>query len=142
MKIIAKTDYACRAILELSLHWPKNDPVQIKAIANNQQIPIKFLIHILIQLKQLGYVKSIRGQKGGYVLIKPPKNIFLKDILKSFSDIHLTPQVTTAKMKKNDVIQTIWQEADQVMLNYLGNINFDDICKKDRSLTSVPMYTI
>ena len=49
MKIIAKTDYACRALLELSLHWPKQEPLQVTAIADNQQIPIKFLIHILIQ---------------------------------------------------------------------------------------------
>ena len=56
--------------------------------------------------------------------------------------MQLTPSINTAKAKKNDVIQTIWQEADQVILNYLGKINFDDICKKDRSLASVPMYTI
>lgn len=69
MKISAKIDYACRALLiELGLHWPDNRPMQVSAIAKRQKIPMNFLVHILITLKELGYVDSIRGKSGGYVL--------------------------------------------------------------------------
>ena len=77
MRISAKIDYACRALLELSLHWPNNIPLQINTIAQNQQMPVKFLTQILLQLKQIGYVQSVRGKKGGYLLAKAPQKIRL-----------------------------------------------------------------
>ena len=70
MKISAKTDYACKAIFELVMHWPKPEPLAINVIARSQRIPIKFLTHILLQLKTMGMVESIRGQRGGYLLVK------------------------------------------------------------------------
>ncbi len=142
MKISAKTDYACRALLELALYWPKKAPVSINTIATNQQIPINFLPHILIQLKQLGYVESIRGNKGGYVLAKSPKQIRVSEVVKGFTEAQLTPSKQTARFKKFDVMGSIWQEADQILQNFMGSINFEDISKRERSLTKIPMYTI
>src|SRR5262245_53536106 len=84
MKISAKTDYACRAILELALHWPNSVPLQISSIAGNRKIPVKFPTQILVTLKQTGLVESIRGQKGGYVLAKAPKDITLREVVANF----------------------------------------------------------
>jgi Rrf2 family protein len=70
MKLSAKSDYALRAILELSLHWPKNEPLSLTTIAKRQQIPLKFLSHILLHLKDIGLVHSLRGKEGGYLLAK------------------------------------------------------------------------
>ena len=142
MKISAKTDYACRALLELSLHWPKSEPLPIHAIAQKQKIPIKFLIHIMIQLKQLGHVDSIRGKTGGYVLTKPPKEIILSDVIKGFAEMQFKPRKKPIKSAKADIFQSIWQEADFVLINFLGNINFNDLVQKDHSLANIAMYTI
>jgi len=65
MKIPAKIDYACKAIFELAAHWPNKKPVQMQYVAEHQNIPIQFLTQIMIQLKHLGYVESIRGKRGG-----------------------------------------------------------------------------
>ena len=86
MKISAKIDYACRALLELSLHWPSQEPLQVDQIAQRQRVPVKFLTQILIHLKQVGYVESVRGKKGGYLLRKLPKEIKLNDIMENFND--------------------------------------------------------
>src|SRR2546427_7062657 len=87
MKISAKIDYACRALIELALHWPDRTPLQIRTIAKRQKIPIKFLVHILIHLKQLGLTQSVRGKSGGYVLAQSPTNIKLNMIIKSFGGL-------------------------------------------------------
>ena len=83
MKISAKMDYACRALLELALHWPDLTPMQISEIAKRQEIPIKFLVHIMIHLKERGYVNSVRGNKGGYLLAKAPAEIHFGEVIEN-----------------------------------------------------------
>src|SRR3989338_3865624 len=113
MKISAKIDYACRALLELSLQWPSSAPLQINEIAKRQGIPLKFLVHILISLKQHGVVKSIRGKNGGYVLVKAPKDIRLDDILSDFSGEKTTAPASNSEFRKANVMALIWHEIDE-----------------------------
>ena len=65
MRISARCDYACKALLELTLHWPSKEPLQLHTISENQGISTKYLVHILIQLKRMGLIESIRGKQGG-----------------------------------------------------------------------------
>ena len=139
MKVSAKTDYACRALLELSLHWPNPSPLRINAIAERQKIPIKFLTHILINLKQLGYVQSIRGNKGGYILEKSPQDIKLGQIVVQLSEARIQKPVV---VKKNDLMDTIWQQVDQNVIQMMDNIDFEDLSRRFRNMEKVPMYTI
>ena len=83
MKISAKIDYACRALLELALHWPNKEPLPITEIADKEKIPVKFLVHILINLKNLGYIQSVRGNRGGYLLVKNPSEINLLEVIQN-----------------------------------------------------------
>ncbi|MFH1709713.1 MAG: Rrf2 family transcriptional regulator [bacterium] len=73
MKITFKGDYALKALLDLSIHYGKPQPIE--EIAKRQDIPAKFLEQILLWLKKGGFVKSLRGKHGGYMLSRDPKNI-------------------------------------------------------------------
>src|SRR3954465_8075110 len=64
MRISAKVDYAVRAALELAAAG--GDPIKGEAIADAQDIPLKFLENILGELKHTGIVSSRRGAQGGY----------------------------------------------------------------------------
>ncbi len=55
--------------------------VYLKEIAKLEEISEKYLSLIIIPLKGVGLVKSIRGAHGGYALAKPPAEITLKDIV-------------------------------------------------------------
>ena len=142
MKISAKIDYACRALLELCLHGVNSTPLQIGEIAKRQRIPIKFLTHILIQLKQMGYVDSIRGQKGGYLLIVPAAEIKLSDVIKSFGGLGYSIKEARKKTTHFHVIELIWQEIDAIVLNKLDEITFETILHRERSKGKVIMYDI
>ena len=142
MKISAKTEYACRALMELCLHWPNLQPIQIQEVAKRRRIPMKFLVHIMIQLKQMGYVRSLRGQKGGYILTKPPKEIILSEILDFFGEINIHGKSELKNSQESDAFQLIWKDADNVLSDYFNKINFDELVKRERSLGQVPMYAI
>jgi Rrf2 family protein len=80
MKLTFKGDYALKAILDLSLHYGKPQPIE--DIAKRQDIPSKFLEQILLELKKGGFVKSIRGKKGGYMLSGDPKDITMGKVIR------------------------------------------------------------
>src|SRR3989338_601763 len=128
MKISAKIDYACRALLELSLHWPNQGPLQVETIAGRQKIPVKFLTQILILLKQIGYVESIRGKNGGYLLRKLPREIKLSGIMENFNDLTGNPR----DEKDSPVFSPIWKEIGQDFFKIMDKINFEDICNRRR----------
>ena len=135
MNIPVKGEYALKALLELSLHWPKEEPLGVSAIALRQGIPLKFLTQILLNLKSLGLVRSVRGKQGGYVLRKSPAKISLADVLNQY--ISISP-----KRRSASVITNVLGGVDDVVLKHLSQITFDKLLKQDRALTKAPMYTI
>src|SRR3989337_1992087 len=81
MRISTKGDYAARALQELSMHYDRG-PLQIDAIAERQEIPVRYLEQLLLILKRAGYLESKRGVKGGYYLAKHPHQITLGEIIR------------------------------------------------------------
>lgn len=82
MRISAKVDYAVRAMCELAAH-DGVAPLKADQIAAAQEIPISFLVNILVDLKRAGFVRSLRGQVGGYRLAKPAASITIADVIRA-----------------------------------------------------------
>ena len=72
MKISTKGRYALRLMLDLALN-NTGEAVSLKDIARRQDISDKYLEQIISILNKAGYVRSIRGAQGGYMLRRPPK---------------------------------------------------------------------
>ncbi len=84
MRISAKTDYAVRAVVELAAAGANDEhPVKSERLATAQDIPLRFLENILMQLRQAGIVVSRRGAEGGYRLAKPPEEITVADVIRA-----------------------------------------------------------
>ena len=81
MRISARADYAVRAAVELAAAG--DGPVKGERIAEAQQIPLKFLENILLELKHAGLVQSQRGAEGGYWLARPPAEIALAEVIRA-----------------------------------------------------------
>ena len=81
MKLSAKTEYACLAMLELAKEFDSGEPVQLRRIAAEHGIPSRFLVQILLQLKGASLVASTRGAAGGYRLARSPGEITLADVI-------------------------------------------------------------
>ena len=70
MKISTKGRYALRLMLDIALHEKEGRPVRIKDIASRQDLSCKYLEQIISALHKAGYVRSIRGPQGGYLLTR------------------------------------------------------------------------
>lgn len=80
--ISAKSEYAVRAIVELAAAGPAQS-VTAHAIADAQQIPLRFLLNILADLRRVGLVDSRRGPSGGWWLSRPAEMITIADVVRA-----------------------------------------------------------
>ncbi len=72
MKLSKKGEYALRALIDLGIAAEVGrELVQVSELSEKQQIPIKFLEQIMLQLKEAGLIESQRGKFGGYRLARP-----------------------------------------------------------------------
>lgn len=81
MRISQKGLYALQALTVLAREYPEG-VVKIHVIAQEEELPEKFLEAILRDLKRARFVISLRGAHGGYRLQRPPNQIFLGDVLR------------------------------------------------------------
>lgn len=81
MAITQKCQYALRAIYELARRQQEG-PCKIGAVAEAQNIPVRFLENILSSLKSAGVVDSARGKDGGYFLAKPANAITVGEVIR------------------------------------------------------------
>jgi Rrf2 family protein len=79
--ISQKAKYALRALIVLA-RLPAGETVQTQELAEAAAVPKRFLEQILLDLKARGLVASRRGQKGGYVLLKPAAKITFGEVLR------------------------------------------------------------
>lgn len=89
MNVSKKTDYALRALFTLVEHQG-GKPIPIRELARRNDIPRRFLEHIMIEMREQGWVKSVAGKLGGYLLARKPEQITMGEVVRHF-DGYLAP---------------------------------------------------
>jgi Rrf2 family protein len=83
MRLTKRGEYGLRALIDLGLAQEVGRPLlQIAELAKKENIPIKFLEQILVELKKHGFLDSKRGKNGGYFLKKPMDTIKIGDVVR------------------------------------------------------------
>src|SRR5437764_11936991 len=111
MRVSAKAQYACIAMLELASNYQEPQLLQVKTIAESHGIWPRFLVQILLQLKIHGLVRSIRGAAGGYQLARRPEAISLGDIIHAIDDPEKPPGALAGagrkRLKPSPAVQAV-----------------------------------
>lgn len=142
MKLSAKAEYACLAVLELALRHDRTEPVRLVEIAGPNAIPERFLVQILLQLKGAGFVTSLRGAAGGYHLAVEPRSISLWDV------VHCVDGPTAAPLAEHEVnttpgwhvLRDVWQETNRIEQEHLKQIDFAHLAELTREQHSNMFY--
>jgi len=133
MQITYKGDYSLKAILFLSTKYNR-DVVTSQELAKSLDIPVKFLEQVLLDLKRGGFIDSKRGVKGGYFLLKHPKDIKIGDVIR-FIDGPIEPIACASQDKcyrgcrdiDNCVFRDIWIETTKAISDIVDKITFDEL---------------
>ncbi len=146
MELSLKCEYAILALIELANHHGRDQPLQIKQIANLQNIPDRYLEQLLATLKRQGLVKSQRGAKGGYILAREPWHISVLDIVRSvegrdpFLPRKTEGQTISAAL---GAVLEVWRVAQKAATDYLAECTLKDLCEMEKQRRNVAvMYYI
>ncbi|MHC4646217.1 MAG: RrF2 family transcriptional regulator [Planctomycetota bacterium] len=133
MKLSTRTRYGIRAILELALNQGKG-PLQTRVIAQRQNISVKYLEQLMAILKSAGFVRSVRGSRGGYTLSRPPNLIRLCDLFNALEG----PVITVECLEDESyctqiadcVARQLWAQIQQAIDNVLRSKTLQDLIDK------------
>src|SRR5438105_1120867 len=140
MRVSAKAEYACIAMVHLALHHRDPVPVRIKAIADAHGIPQRFLVQILLQLKTAGLVASVRGASGGYQLAKTPESITLAEVIAAIDDRSMTARSALGDDNKSPAAQAllaIWREIQVAENRLLDQLTLAELLRRSQSSNSL-----
>ena len=135
MKLSTRTRYGIRAMLELAENHG-GGPLQIKVIANRQDISIKYLEQLMAILRSGGFVRSIRGPKGGYMLSKVPAQIKLDELFTCLEG----PVVTVECIEDENfcaraadcVTRQVWAQMQAAMVKVLQSMTLQDLVNRTK----------
>lgn len=132
MRISAKAAYACLALLDLALQQERLEPIRVSDIAKNNEIPERFLVQILLQLKGAGYVQSTRGASGGYRLSADPAAINLWDVIQLVDGPTALGTMEAMGKKGGNwkLLQDVWDRVNKREEALLKEITFQDLAKQ------------
>lgn len=131
MRISTKGRYALRLMLDLALHNTQT-PIRIKEIAARQEISDKYLEQIIAVLNKAGYVRSVRGPKGGYLLTRPAEEYTVGMILRltegSLAPVECLDEKTGGCEKSADCVTLlVYEKMNEAVNNVIDHITLADL---------------
>ena len=148
MNLTVRGEYALRALLVLGRSQLVDDSVvRIQAISEQQNIPKRFLEHILNDLKSAGLVESKRGVAGGYRLRKPPERITLAEIIRHvegpLAPVSCVSERFYEKCSCPDEarcpIRSVMMEVREATVKILERVTVADLCERWQKLHQEPV---
>ena len=131
MRISTKGRYALRLMLDLAV-YNTGDPISLKDIAKRQEISEKYLEQIIAILNKAGFVRSIRGAQGGYLLRREPKEYTVGDILR-LTEGSLAPVACVdadgeeCEREKDCVTVRLWGMLNDAINNVVDQVTLEDL---------------
>ncbi len=140
MKISTKGRYALRLMLDLAMD-NSGKPISIKEIAGRQEISDKYLEQIISILNSAGFVRSVRGPQGGYMLKNDPQNYTVGMILR-LTEGSLAPvscvedKIADCGRMENCATMNVWKRLNDAINGVVDNITLSDLVEWQKSCES------
>ena len=130
MRISARARYAARILLDLALHHD-GSPIRAGEVAKRTGISGAYIEQILQPLKRAGFVRSVRGVNGGYILERQPEDLNLADIIGLMEgDLMLTnccEEDDTCGRTDFCLTRKVWRNASKAMAREMEKVSLKDL---------------
>lgn len=135
MKLSTRSRYGTRALLDLAAHRGEK-PVQLKDIAERQNISLHYLEHIITPLVGAGIVRSTRGARGGLNLNKQPEDVKLSEVVQLLEGVNMPVDCidNPACCARADLCVTrdVWDEVKKAIDSTLDSITLQDMLERQK----------
>ena len=131
MKISTKGQYALLIMTELA-EQPVDKFIPLKLLSHRHNLSVKYLEQILIQLSKAGLVVGVRGNNGGYKLVKKTEEYTTGEILRALEG-NLSPVNTTSSNVVTDIgNDDYWKDFEKVINDYVDSVTLDKLVEKNK----------
>jgi Rrf2 family protein len=131
VRVSAKVDYAVRAAVELAAAG--GELVKGEQLSESQDIPLKFLENILIELRQAGLIRSQRGPEGGYWLARSADEISVADVIRAvegpLASVRGERPEALDYHGSAETLQRVWIALRGAMRDVLETVTLSDLAK-------------
>ena len=145
MKLSTKVRYSVSLMIDLAIYGAKG-PVLLRYIASRQHISEKYLGHLVPLLKSAGLINATRGSKGGFILMRRPSLITLKDIIEAVEGtICLVGcSVDSERCKKAGSCSSgdFWGDVTNGLANILASFTLANLAEQKKSQEDGLNYVI
>jgi Rrf2 family cysteine metabolism transcriptional repressor len=129
MKISTKGRYGLKAMMDLAI-YSNGEPLNLKSIAERQNVSEKYLEHIFSALKKAGLIRSIKGTQGGYILANSAAATTAGSVLRALEGDLSVGEKLEAKEGTADILekcinQNVYQRIDESINQLLDSITLE-----------------
>jgi Rrf2 family cysteine metabolism transcriptional repressor len=135
MKLSTRGRYGLRTLLDLALHQDEG-LVLLKDIARRQEFSLPYLEHLIAPLIAAGLVGSTRGARGGVLLLKPPAEVKLSEVVQllegSIAPVDCVNNPALCHRSAFCVTRDIWVEMKEAMSHVLDSMTLQDLVERQQ----------
>ena len=128
--------HALEAVVDIAYNAGPH-PVQSRDITARQHIPQRYLEQVMQRLAHAGVLRGVRGPRGGYLLARERRRITLGQIarvVRELENLDEDKAADAASELADQVLQPIWNEMQEEMMNRLDKVTIEDLCRNATGL--------
>ncbi len=139
LQLSTKVRYAVRAMVELAMRY-NSEPIQLNDIACEQDVSVKYLEQLMSPLRTQGIVRTQKGSRGGYHLVRDPEKLTLYDIVKSvegsIAAVACVDNEKSCQRSDRCVTRTAWVGIKEAMKNELQSHTLAELAREQKRLNN------
>ncbi len=136
MRLSTRSRYGIRALTALAAHEPAEGRCA-REIAGEEDLSKKYLESILAQLRTAGFVRSVRGAHGGYVLARDPAELTVAEVIRvlegSLAFVECVDEPAYCSRSEDCITRYIWVEAERALSASFKNISIASLVARRKT---------
>ncbi|MDF2676309.1 MAG: Rrf2 family transcriptional regulator [Bacillota bacterium] len=136
MILSTKGRYGLKAVFELSLNYGLG-PVSLKKISEKYEISENYLEQLFAKLRKAGYIETIRGSQGGYMLAKEPKDLTVGMILRTLEGEMTTSECVNKEVCSRESVcatRSIFEKIEKSITDVIDKITLADMYEEHKEI--------
>jgi Rrf2 family protein len=139
----AKTEYGLVALIELAAVHSAGGVLQVAEIAARQNIPDRYLEQMLTSLRRVGILRSIRGPRGGYQLVRPPVEVLVSEVVDCLEGEPSSRETAGRQTPEFEVLAALADQLERRRQELLGRTTLQDLLdQRNARAQATAMYFI
>jgi Rrf2 family protein len=143
MKLSAQEEYGLRCLLRVA-SAREGESLTIPEIGRAEALSIAYVAKLMRILRQRKFVKSVRGQTGGYTLARSPENILVGEVVAALGGRLFEPGFCDQfsglkKMCTHSVdcsIRSLWRAVQSAVDSVLAGITLRDLLQTESDMST------